>query len=178
MGTLIWIIILAALVAAAIAVVSLKSRRERSQEPQDHFGPEYERTVEPAGGARAAERETRHEHLDLHPLSEDTRIDYLEHWREAQAVFVDDPAQAIDEADVLIRRVMRDRGEADGDFDQRVGDVSVDYPEAVERYRAAHDVAIRARVGDASTEELREALTNYRALFDELVTHSAPDEVR
>jgi hypothetical protein len=183
MGTLISIIVLAALVIAAAALIAGRSRKRRSEELREQFGPEYERTVELAGSPRAAERDlteraSRHDSLDLHPLSEDTRIDYLEHWREAQALFVDDPAQAIDEADALIRRVMRDRGYSDGDFDQRIGDVSVDYPEAVERYRAAHDVAIRARVGDASTEELREALTNYRGLFDELVTKSAPHEVR
>jgi hypothetical protein len=183
MGTLISIIVLAALVIVAAGVIAGRSRKRHSQELREKFGPEYDRTVELAGTPRAAEqelaeRQRRHENLDLHPLSEDTRIDYLEHWREAQALFVDNPAQAIDEADVLIRHVMRDRGYHDGDFDQRIGDVSVDYPEAVERYRTAHDVAIRARVGDASTEELREALTNYRGLFDELVTKSAPHEVR
>jgi len=182
-GTLISIIVLAALVIVAASLLTRRSRKRQSEELRQHYGPEYDRTVELAGSPRAAEhelaaRESRHEHLDIHPLSEDRRIDYLEHWREAQALFVDDPAGAIGEADVLMRRVMRDRGYRDGDFDQRIGDVSVDYPEAVERYRAAHDVAIRSRVGDASTEELREALTNYRGLFDELVTKSAPTEVR
>lgn len=183
MGTLVSIIVIVAVVIVAATMIAVRSRKRRSQDLREKFGPEYDRTVELAGSPRAAERElaereSRHADLDLRPLSEDTRIDYLEHWREAQALFVDDPARAIDEADVLLRRVMRDRGYPDGDFDQRIGDVSVDHPEAVERYRAAHDVAIRARVGDASTEELREALTNYRGLFDELVTKSAPTEVR
>jgi hypothetical protein len=73
---------------------------------------------------------------------------------------------------------MSARGYADPDCGDRIGAASVDYPAAVERYRAAHDVAIRARVGDASTEELRAALTSYRSLFDEIVTTSAPHGVR
>jgi hypothetical protein len=108
----------------------------------------------------------------------ETRIDYLEQWREAQAAFADEPERSIHEADALIRQVMRERRYADSNFGDRLGAVSVDYPVAVERYRAAHDVAIRARVGDASTEELREALTKYRSLFDEIVTKSAPHGAR
>jgi hypothetical protein len=168
-GTLGSIIVLLAILLVTATLIAGRSRKRRTEQPEDHFAP---------GRDRAVELDSRHEHLRLHALSEDTRLDYLEHWREAQALFADDPAQAIDEADVLIRRVMRDRGYGDSDFAQRIGDVSVDYPDAVERYRAAHDVAIRARVGGASTDELRESLTNYRALFDELVTNSAPTEVR
>ncbi|MDX6375813.1 MAG: hypothetical protein QOE98_116 [Gaiellaceae bacterium] len=108
----------------------------------------------------------------------ETRLDYLEHWREAQAVFADEPERSVRAADALIRQVMCERGYADWDFGDRIGPLSVDYPVAVERYRAAHDVAIRARVGDASIEELREALTNYRSLFDELVAKNAPHGVR
>jgi ABC-type multidrug transport system fused ATPase/permease subunit len=184
METLIWIVILAAIVVAAIAVVVSSRRRQRhAQELRDHFAPEYDRTVERAGGPRAAEqelaeRERRHDGLELRPLSEETRIDYLEHWRDAQSAFADDPERSIAEADALIRQVMRERGYAEQGFGERIGDVSMDYPIAVERYRAAHDVAIRARVGDAPTEELREALTNFRALFDELVAKSAPHGVR
>ena len=185
MSTLILIIAIAAILIVAIAVVVRSSQKRRSESLRDQFGPEYDRTVERTGGLRAAEqelidRQRRHDDLDLHPLAEDRRVEYLEQWRDAQALFVDDPARSIDEADALIRKVMRERGYGDSDFEQRIGAVSVDFPEAVGRYRAAHEVAIRARVGDASTEDLRDALANYRALFDELATKSksTPQRVR
>jgi len=185
MSTLIWIIVAVAIVIVAIAAIIGLSRKRQSETLRDRFGPEYDRTVERTGGLRAAEhelidRQRRHDDLELQPLTEDRRVEYLEQWRDAQSTFVDDPVGSIEVADVLIRRVMRERGYGDSDFEQRIGAVSVDYPEAVGRYREAHDVAIRSRVGDASTEELREALANYRALFDELVTKSksTPQRVR
>jgi len=42
----------------------------------------------------------------------------------------------------------------------------------VQSYRAARAIAERQRGGKASTEDLREALIQYRALYDELLTPS------
>ncbi len=166
------IILVAMIVIVAVAVRSARSRARRAED---------DRTLEASGGLRAAEvepveRERGLGDLDLRPLSEDARIDYLEHWRVAPALFVDDPAGSIDEADLLIQSVMRERGYSyrNGDFDARIGD----FHQAVDRYRDVHDVAIRARVGDASTEELHGALTSYGVLFHELVTTNTAHEVR
>ena len=62
---------------------------------------------------------------------------------------------------------MRERGYPVEDFEQQAADVSVDHPDVVEHYRAAH--AIHASDEQPSTEDLRQALVHYRALFDELL---------
>jgi len=68
-----------------------------------------------------------------------------------------------------IGEVMRARGYPVGDFEQRSADISVDHPMVVENYRIAHEIALRDRRGDTSTEDLRKALVHYRALFEELL---------
>ncbi len=45
----------------------------------------------------------------------------------------------------------------------------MDHPLVLENYRAAHDIAIRQTKGQASTEDLRQAMIHYRSLFEELV---------
>nr|MBA3718270.1 hypothetical protein [Actinomycetota bacterium] len=87
-----------------------------------------------------------------------------------QGRFVDDPRGAVSEADSLIRSVMDERGyPVDEDFERRAADISVDHPDVVERYREGHRLA-RTDAGDESaTENLREAMRNYRALFENLV---------
>ncbi|HJQ42185.1 MAG TPA: hypothetical protein VJ831_03805, partial [Jatrophihabitantaceae bacterium] len=62
------------------------------------------------------------------------------------------------------------------DFDDQAELVSVDHPRVVENYRAAHAVYDRTQTQRASTEDLRQALVNYRALFDELLARSAQDD--
>jgi hypothetical protein len=55
------------------------------------------------------------------------------------------------------------------DFDGRADLISVDHPTVVENYRKAHTTFLAYDAGDASTEELRQAMVHYRSLFDELV---------
>jgi hypothetical protein len=40
-------------------------------------------------------------------------------------------------------------------------------------YRAAHEIALRQTRGQASTEELRQAMIHYRTLFEDLVSDPA-----
>jgi len=82
---------------------------------------------------------------------------------------VDDPVGATEEADQLVGEVMGERGYPVGDFEQRAADVSVQHPHVVEHYRAAHTIAVRNARGDADTEQLRQALVHYRALFEDLL---------
>jgi hypothetical protein len=66
--------------------------------------------------------------------------------------------------------VMRDRGYPVADeFEQRAADVSVDHPHVVEHYRAAHPISLRSTHGEAGTEDLRQAMVHFRALFADLV---------
>ncbi len=71
--------------------------------------------------------------------------------------------------------VMRERGYPMEDFDQRSADVSVDHPQVVENYRAAHSISLANEQGKASTEDLRQAMVHYRALFVELLEQPEED---
>jgi hypothetical protein len=182
------ILIVAIIVIALIVVALILMRQRRSQQLQQGFGPEYERTVEERGGDRREaetelrERQQRREQFEVRELEPAARDRYAERWRAAQRRFVDEPAPSVGEADALVMEVMRDRGYPVADeFDQRAADVSVDHPEVVEHYRAAHDISGRATAGDASTEDLRQAMVHFRALFVELLgtdEQPASDEQR
>jgi FtsZ-interacting cell division protein ZipA len=169
-------VILAIVLIAVIVAALLYSRQRRSQQLQEGFGPEYERTVEERGGdrreaeAELRERRDRRDQFEIRELEPAARDRYADRWRDAQRRFVDEPAPAVGEADALVMEVMRDRGYPVADeFDQRAADVSVDHPEVVEHYRAAHDISGRATAGEASTEDLRQAMVHFRALFVELL---------
>ena len=174
-----WIVVGIIVVAALIVGALLWSRRARSEHLRDAFGPEYDRAVE-AKGDRAkaekdlAEREVRVEKLDIRPLDPTERREFMRRWDDVQARFVDDPARAVAFADALIGDVMKARGYPLKDFDRRAGDISVDHPVVVEQYHKAHDIAVRHERGEASTEDLRQAMIHYRALFDDLVGAGAP----
>jgi len=169
-------VILAIVVIAAVVAAVLLMRQRQSQQLQEGFGPEYERTVEERGGdrrqaeAELQERRQRREQFEIRELDAGARDRYVERWRAAQRRFVDEPAPAVGEADALVIEVMRERGYPVADeFEQRAADVSVDHPEVVEHYRAAHGISSRATAGDASTEDLRQAMVHFRALFAELL---------
>lgn len=171
----IWVLIAVAVVAAlaALAVWKVTARR-RSSRLQEQFGPEYDRTVGATQSKRDAEgelraREERHQELEIRPLSQVARDRYLEGWQTVQAQFVDNPDSAVASADVLIQSVMEDRGYPVEDFEQRAADISVEHPRVVENYRQGRRLAEASAEGNGSTEDLRQAMRNYRALFDELV---------
>lgn len=174
------ILIGAAIVIFALAVVSwMLWRRKRTAHLRDRFGPEYDRAVTAAGDPRQAEagladRAKRVEKLQLRTVSAEDRDRFAEAWRRVQARFVDDPPGAVSEGDSLIQEVMKTRGYPVGDFEQRAADLSVDHAEVVQNYRAAREIALRNQKGEASTEDLRQALVHYRSLFDELLGAHAP----
>jgi hypothetical protein len=174
-----WILIAigAVVLVALVAWSAVRTRRTRAL--RKGFGPEYDRTVADAPSKREAEaelaeRQKRREKLEVKPLSPESRERYVESWRATQARFVDDPGAAIAEADVLIQQVMRERGYPVEDFDQRAADVSVDHPEVVSNYRAAHGISKAHEREKASTEDLRQAMVHYRSLFAELLETRAP----
>ena len=180
MPTWAWIVIAVAAVAlvALLAVAALT--RRRTSELRERFGPEYDRTVEERGGRRPAEAELasrveRRERLEIRHLSSESRERYLESWQQVQAEFVDEPAGAVNKADRLVTAVMDDRGYPMDEFERRAADISVDYPQVVERYRSAHGIARKNEEGEATTEDLRQAMKHYRALFEELL-EPAEDE--
>jgi len=168
-------VLVAVIVVLLAAVAVLVARQLRSRQLQDRFGPEYNRVVAEQGDQRAAEQELverreRHAGFEIHPLDRQARGGYQDRWEQTQRHFVDAPEAAIADADALVREAMHDRGyPVDDDFEQRAADLSVEHPVVVENYRAAHTISIRARGGEASTEQLRQAMVHYRALFDDLL---------
>jgi hypothetical protein len=114
-------------------------------------------------------REKRHDKFKLRPLTTADRSNFLYRWNDVQSRFVDDPKGAVTLADSLVMDAMQARGYPMGDFDQRAADISVDHPVVVENYRAAHAIARRHSKGEASTEDLRQAMVYYRTLFQELL---------
>jgi hypothetical protein len=181
MDTILWIIIALAVVLVVVVVVALLTGRHRRQHLQERFGSEYDRTVEGADRRREAERElrereARHDELDLRPLSDAARQRYTQQWQEMQSGFVDRPQVAVADADRLITDLMRERGYPVDDFDTRSELVSVDHPDVVENYRTAHSIAVRTVEGRTSTEDLRQAVISYRALFEEMLVVDPVDD--
>jgi type II secretory pathway pseudopilin PulG len=171
-STMIVLVVVAVVVLAAVGW--LVWQRRRSEVLREQYGPEYDRTVRQMGDQRRAEselmkRQERVEQLDIRPLSASQRSDYTDRWRTVQAKFVDDPKGAVTDADGLVADVLEARGYPVADFDQRAADLSVRHPRVVENYRAARDIAQRHRRGEATTEDLRQAMVFYRALFQDLL---------
>ena len=169
-GAIIAIIVVILIAAALLVGLSVVKRRRRLR---DRFGPEYDRAVSERGRREAeaelAERERRVRHLDIKPLSPTARAQYASEWTAVQEQFVDAPQSAVTGAQTLVTAVMKDRGYPTEAFDQTVADLSVEHAATLDHYRAAHDISQRAGSGAASTEELRQAMIHYRALFTELL---------
>lgn len=169
------IIIVAIIVIAAIVGGLLLMQRRRTEQLQSRFGPEYERALKEKGDkskaeAELQEREKRVEKLAIRPLEPGQRERFVEEWQRVQAEFVDDPEHSIRDADSLLQDVMKERGYPVQNFDQVAADISVDHPAVVDHFRTAHDIALRHERGEGDTEDLRKAMINYRALFEDLVT--------
>jgi len=181
MPSWIWVLIAVAVVVAIAVVCWQAISRRRTERLRQQFGPEYQRTLRDADSRRDAEaelqsREERRQQLSIRALSPAARQRYLESWRNVQAQFVDDPRGAVATADTLIQSVMAERGYPVEDFDQRAADVSVDHPEVVANYREGHRLAQASADGGDSTEDLRQAMRHYRALFEELLDGDVADQ--
>jgi|SRR5579884_921334 len=175
MQTWIWIVIALCVVAIAAAVLAAMRQQQHRGRLRQTFGPEYDRTLGQHANRRDAERELagryeRRQSLAIRPLSVEHRQGFAQEWHDVQARFVDTPADAVRDADSLLSRLMRERGYPVADFDQRAADVSVDHPRVVENYRTAHAISLRSAAGQASTEELRQAMVHYRSLFEDMLT--------
>jgi FtsZ-interacting cell division protein ZipA len=174
--TLIIVIVVAIVIVAAIVVVGYQmARKRRTEQLRQQYGPEYDRTIEQADTQREAESELRdrakrHEQLELRTLDSSQREDFARRWSDVQAQFVDDPSDAVHNADLLVNEVMSARGYPVENFDQQADDLSVRYPEVTQRYREARSIAQANENGSADTEDLRQAVTSYRALVVALLT--------
>lgn len=178
--TVVFFAILAAILLVAV-LVWVGVRRHRTHALRERFGDEYDRTVEQHGKPARAEaalleREQRVAKLDIRPLRPEEREAAITEWREVKAVFVDSPVEAVHHADRLLSSIMRTRGYPMADFDRRFEDLTVDHGEVARHYREGHEITLRHERGQASTEELRQAMIHFEALFDDLVNEVSHDD--
>jgi hypothetical protein len=176
METWMWVTLLvvaALVVVAGVAWYEARRRRQRSEQLRGQFGGEYDRAVRDMGrkgGEKTLEaRRERVQKMPIRPLEPREAERFAELWRSTQARFVDEPGGALTDADRLVGEVMQARGYPVGGFEARAADVSVDHPQVVSNYRQAHGIALKQAHGGASTEECRQAMVHYRALFTDLL---------
>jgi hypothetical protein len=177
MPTWVLIVIIVAVIVVAAAFILMRlsgTRRARSEALMDRFGPEYERLL--GGGSRKqterelAERERRHAELDIKALSETDRARYAQSWQDVQLSFLDQPAGAVREAEVLIGKVMTQRGYPSSDNPAAQADeLSVEHARQLENLREAQAISAAASDNKATTEDLRQAMVRYRSLFADLL---------
>ena len=190
--TLIVIIVAAVVVILLLAALFFAARRRRAQRSEEQrertreeFGSEYERTARERGSEEEAEKELRARRgrveRQVEPLSEESRGRYEEQWGEVERVFVENPERSIEMADRTVSDVLNERNfvsdpaQSDEETGQALAamhpDVADDYREA-RRIRA--DVVARASRGsgegsdEETTEELRQAIRKYRAVYQRL----------
>ena len=170
-GILAVIVIVIIVVIAALVAMAVSARRRKLQQ---QFGPEYDRVVTEQSSRLRAEaeltdRQRRVRKLDIKPLSEQARRAYAANWMTIQEQFVDSPQTAVREAYDLVTTVMTERGYPTGDDEQVMADLSVEHAETVNHFRAAQQITTSASTGEAATEDLRQAIIHYRALFSDLL---------
>jgi FtsZ-interacting cell division protein ZipA len=170
-STIAIIVVVVAVVVLVIAAAMATARRRRLQR---RFGPEYDRVAEEKHSqlkaqAELAGRQRRVQRLDIRPLSATARATYAAEWQAAQERFVDQPQQAVAEAQLLVVAVMKERGYPTEDHNQIAADLSVEHAGTLDHYRAALQITANAETGDAPTEDLRQAMVHYRAVFSELL---------
>jgi hypothetical protein len=161
------LLIIAAVVLAAVTVSRRRALRQR-------FGPEYDRVVAEADNRSAAEaelreRERRHADLTLNELTPQARAEYATQWAAVQARFVEEPTGTVSEADQLVTRLVRERGYPTSDYDEALAHLSVEHGHTLGHYRDAHDIYLANERGEATTEQLRQALMHYRSIFADIL---------
>lgn len=173
-----WIIfaVVAVAVLVAVLLIARGARRSRSESLREKFGREYDHAVTEKGSRKRAESEllARTEEVksfDIRPLNAAERNRYQDEWKRVETHFVERPAMAVAEADELVADIMRTMGYPIGDFDRHAAHLSVTHPRVVDHYRAGHKVMTGAP-GSATTEDMRQSMLHYRALFSELVAET------
>jgi hypothetical protein len=172
--TLLWVLVaLAAVVVAGVTWFALhrQPREARQLPPSRLVGPKVIGTDDHARSVEASpvEPSRRPERPMIRTLGSDDALRFGASWRQLQAQFIDDPERAVTEADRLVGEVMNVRGYPVGDFEQRMADIAVDHPDVVMHYRAGREIAVMHARGETNTEDLRQAMVHYRALFRNLL---------
>ena len=137
------LVVIVAVLLVAAGVVGYLVERARQQE----FPPHQVRVI------------------DLRPLPQERARDYRADWVAAQARFVDDPDGAVRAADILVERLMAERGYPAAESDADLTDLTREQAEVMRHYLAGHEIAA-ADTGSADTDALRRAMVHYRMVFN------------
>lgn len=192
MNTTTVIVAVAVVVVIVLLVLFFAARRraaQRSEEQRERsreeFGSEYERTVEERGSEEDAERELRERRgrveRRIEPLSGESRGRFEERWTEVERVFVENPERSLEMADRTVSDLLSERrfvSETSQSDEETERSLAVVHPEVADDYRDAR--RIRAEVvgrsaesaqtdSEESTEELRQAIRKYRAVYERLM---------
>jgi FtsZ-interacting cell division protein ZipA len=190
--TLIIIIVVAVVVIVLLAIYFVSRRRQaqRSEEQRERtreeFGSEYERTAQERDSEEEAEKELRERRgqveRQVEPLSEESRQRYEERWGEVERVFVDNPERSIELADRTVSEILEERNfvadpAQSGEDTER--SLAVMHPDVADDYREARGIRADVVAGadrfsgetseEETTEELRQAIRKYRAVYQRLV---------
>jgi hypothetical protein len=173
-GIVVVIVVVIIVIALAIGVAAAVRRRRLQQQ----FGPEYDRLAREHDSKRKAEaeltqRQRRVRKLDIRPLSPQAQEHYTARWMTLQERFVDDPEDAVAQSQTLVAEVMHERGYPTEHSEQVAADLSVEHAKTIGNFRAAEEISQKATAGTASTEDLRQAMIHYRALFRDLLGDTA-----
>lgn len=175
-GAIVAIVVVLLIIAV---VAALAARRGGIGRPADRkrLGPEYTRLADEVGPRKANaefdKRRRRVEGLGIKSLSPERRNQYETQWLAVQETFIDNPKTSVQNAASLVSAVAADRGYEVADAEQFRTDLSVYYGDRLDGYRSALEVT---HAETARTEDLRQALLSYRALFQGLTEVSAAGE--
>lgn len=183
---LMWVVVAAVVLLVLGLVLLVASRvrgRRRTAALRRHFGPEYEHVVAQSSGRSQGEAElrrrlSRRRGLDVRELDADERERFATQLQQAQNAFVETPRTGLRDTDLLLQQVLRERGYPVEHFSEREAMVSVDHPDLVGHYRDAHAIAVADTQDDADTEQLRQAMVDYRYLLDELIGPGHPESTQ
>lgn len=175
-ATILTIIAIAVVLVIALIAVAIwyRKRNSNGKALREHFGPEYDRAVAITGDKKAAEndlmrRQQRVSRYRLRALSATEWREFADGWRHTEARFVDEPSQALVQADQTVVRVMQARGYESRSADECEDDLSVHHPLTVGEFRRARQTMRANERDEATTEELRQAMIQYRAILEALL---------
>ena len=174
-GVVILLIVAALIIIISLVSVTVRRRRMRARES---FGLSYKQGAAERHDRDNSERVLRFrksasEKSRIRPLSPTDRASFRYRWNEVQSDFVEDPNGALVRAQNLVTSVMQARGYPVPELDQ-AADLSAEHPIVVDNYRAVREIGLRHSRGQATAEDLRQAVMHYRALFQELIEDSRP----
>ena len=178
-------IVVVVLVLAGIAAYLVRRNRgagvpwgqDDSKRMRRAYGREYDRLYSAYGDDTAVEqeigrRERARRELEITEIAPQARDRLEAGWVNAQAAFVDDPGGSARRAEQLIGEALAVRGYPAEDAERQLALASVDHPRSLSLFRDGHELLQRSNTGAPdvdSTEQLRQAMLNFRAFFDDLV---------